>query len=221
MMSYGIIKSIVTTLQFSFRFEALFVMSLCFLIVFAAKGLKGKKVEILSLVSMVLVLLCVIPNMKEFINNATYCRSDLTYRSYSIDRPPEYLKPEAKLSRIVVSDKKITTSENISLKSYSKDGVNIDFSVKTDGGKGWIQLPLFYFDDYCAVTESGKELKVYSGDKAFLYVEIPENMREETVSIRFGQSALYDVPLYISVVFLMSTLTAAVFELYRRKQKTE
>ena len=221
MMSYGIIKSIVTTLQFSFRFEALFIMSLCFWIVFAAKGLKGKKVKIVSLISTMLVLMCIVPNMKEFIDNATYCRSDLTYRSYSIDRPPEYLKPGANIAQVVLLDKKVTASDNISITDYNKDGVNIDFSVKTDGDKGWIQLPLFYFDDYCAVTESGEELKVYSGDKAFLYVEIPENMGEETVSIRFAQGALYDIPLCISVAFLLSTLAVAFFESYRRKKKTE
>ncbi len=219
-MTNDIIKSILTTLQFSFRFEALFIMSLCFLIVFAAKGFNGKNTKKMSALIMMLVLLCVVPNMKEFADKAAYCRTDLTYRSFGSDQPPEYLKPEADIFQVILLDKKLTTSDNISITGYNKDGINIDFSVETDGNKGWVQLPLFYYDDYYATGEKGQRLNVYSGDKALLYVEIPENMGSQTVSVRFG-GMMYDVCLYISLAFLLVCSAVWGVNLYRKKEKTE
>ena len=129
------------------------------------------------------------------------------------------MQPGADMQREVLVEKEVTRSDNISISSYAKDGINIDFSVKTDGNNGWVQLPLFYYDDYYAVTESGDRLKVYSDDRALLYVEIPENMGEEMISVRFGDSWIYSVPLYISVAFIAATFMALLLDLYKRKIK--
>ena len=218
-MSFRIMRVFLTTLQFSFRFEALFLMFLCLAIIFAWKGLEGRQAKVLSVALTAAVVLAVIPNMAEFIADAPYCREDCTYNSYGVDQPLEYLKPGADVMAEMLVEKKVTKSDNISINSYSKDGINIDFSITTDGNKGWMQFPLFYYDDYTAETENGQQLKVYSGDRALLYVEIPENMGNETVSIRFGNSMLYTVPLYISVVFLCRSGLVYIYSWYKQKKK--
>jgi len=220
LMSVKIIKVLLTTLQFSFRFETLFVMSVCLVIVLAARTIGGRKIEILSAVLTLAVILTVLPNMKEFADKANFGRVDNTYRSYGVDEPLEYLKPGADVRGEILLEKKVTASENISVTGYTKDGINIDFSVETDGNKGWVQLPRFYYDDYYATAENGQRLKVYSGDRALMYVEIPENMGSQTVSVRFG-GMMYDVCLYISLAFLLACSAVWGVNLYRKKEKTE
>ena len=166
-----------------------------------------------------IILVATLPNMADFAMKADFGRTDNTYGSYGVDQVLEYLKPGADMQREVLVEKEVTRSDNISISSYTKDGINIDFSVKTDGNNGWIQLPLFYYDDYYAVTESGDRLKVYSDDRALLYVEIPENMGEEVISVRFGDSWIYRVPLYISAAFIAATFMALLLDLYKRKIK--
>ena len=219
MMSVKPIKIFMTTLQFAFRFEALFLILLCFVIVFTSRKLTGRKAEILSAVFALIILVATLPNMADFAMKADFGRTDNTYGSYGVDQVLEYLKPGADMQREVLVEKEVTRSDNISISSYTKDGINIDFSVKTDGNNGWIQLPLFYYDDYYAVTESGDRLKVYSDDRALLYVEIPENMGEEVISVRFGDSWIYRVPLYISAAFIAATFMALLLDLYKRKIK--
>ena len=155
----------------------------------------------------------------DFAIKADFGRTDNTYGSYGVDQALEYLKPGADMQREVLVEKEVTRSDNVSINSYVKDGINIDFSVKTDGDKGWVQLPLFYYDDYYAVTESGENLKIYTDDRALLYVEIPENMGEELISIRFGDSWIYSTPLYISVAFVAVTFVFLLLDLYKRKIK--
>lgn len=219
LMSINIIKILMTTLQFAFRFEALFIILLCLVIIFASRKISGRKAEVLSAFFALIILVATLPNMADFAIKADYGRTDNTYGSYGVDEPLEYLKPGADMQREVLVEKEVTKSENVSISSYAKDGINVDFTVVTDGNKGWIQLPLFYYDDYYAVTESGERLQIYSDDRALLYVEIPENISGQQISVRFGDSMLYQLPLYISLAFVAGTMALMAINLYKRKIK--
>ena len=219
LMQIKIIKVLLTTLQFSFRFEALFVMSLSFAIVLAFRNLSGKKIKLISIIFAGIVIMSSAFNMVDFIGKANFGRVDNTYRSYGVDEPLEYLKPGADVRQEILLEQKVTKSDNVAITSYSKDGINIDFSIETDGNEGWIQFPLFYYDDYTAVTESGKTLKTYMGDRALLYIEIPEDMGGEMVSMRFGNDMLYTYPVYVSLAFVFLSSAVMLYNLYRKNKK--
>lgn len=125
----------------------------------------------------------------------------------------EYLPEGADPARFV--NETPVTGEGIVLDAFTRDGLYMNIQcTNTVMEEGYMELPLVYYEGYCA-RGTGQELRVSSSENKTVLVWIPGGFSGE-ISVSFKEPAVWTIAFYISVA---GTAVFTVVFLRRKRGK--
>ena len=194
-----VIGSLFVSLQFPWRFLTLAGILATVLVCEFLSGVDSTE-QAGQLIWICVILFMMIPglfySMTSFASrkNASFAPSATAISSYW-NSQHEYLV-EGTDPRDLTTE--YTTSGDVRITSYEKDGTSADFMYESANG-GAVELPVFNYPHYEAKTESGETLKIADGSNHRISVEIPAGTTGN-VSVRFRTPVSWILSMIITVL---------------------
>lgn len=117
---------------------------------------------------------------------------DYRYQDYlPSGTKPEYYASDA---GIISDDGIINTLE------YSRSGTKIHYRYTASADGEYVEFPMFYYDGYEAIDESGKPISIVKSDRNKIQINIPKTDEAREINIR------YDIPMYVRLCYSFSVV---------------
>lgn len=125
----------------------------------------------------------------------------------------EYFRTGTNLS--LFDRNKYTTSDEITLVSFEKNGSNVNLQISGAKDGSWVEVPLLNYPGYEAVDNLGNKLEIIDGTNNVVKVVLCENATE--VSIFYGGFWYFRVAEWISIL----SLGAIIALCYKEKKSVK
>ncbi len=206
-----IVRSLVASLQFPWRFVSVAMPILVYLSgVLLVKLRTCLAPEKTKCVLVGLYLLTALQGM--YYIDQTIRNVDLTvYDGYNHLRQEsvingEYLLTSTTGRRLALEQEPVAGDAVVS--DVERSGNRTQFSVRTGTGNAYVELPLFAYDHYrCSDVATGEEFAVTRGDNNKIHIDLPSNWQGE-LSVRYVE------PWYWRLAEIISILTFVGLVLY-------
>jgi hypothetical protein len=103
----------------------------------------------------------------------------------------------------------MTDSQTTVLSNYTRDYLNLQFDFLHQDSDGVIvELPLYYYPGYQALLDGVQELPLSAGENFIMNVELPGNVTQGTISIRYvgmwyyNASSLVSLGVFMIMIFM-------------------
>lgn len=207
LISIGIIRSVASILEYSFRVMliaapllTLVTVHFSYKIVNSAGGRK-----LVSPGLLLIACICILPGIigeikaDPYINRLTGGASRVMLREYLPDGVEDGVFNETRL---------YWSSENLIIENYEKKGVRVDFDYYTlSDSNEWIEPPVLYYPGYCAKAYIGGDAKhrlgVSQGDEFRVKIDIPAQLSGSHVRLYYGGIWYFYIGYAISFISII------------------
>ena len=200
-MQFPIGQYLGSTLQFTRRFFALTgLIGSLLLAVMLSKTVKNRTAKKVSIVLILFVLLLSNKN-----NLLPYLWSDNVLLTQKIgDIQPyfqrEYLPPDTENEYFASNACTLSHETGIYAENYLKHGSDVTFSYSTELTDAYVEVPMFYYNDYKAQLEDGTPIELVDGTHHRIRIMLPKTDIMRTVTVSFVASPLYKVWVLVSLL---------------------
>ena len=115
-------------------------------------------------------------------------------------------------------DKVYLIKGEITIKNEQKEGLHLSFDIE-NSKKAVLELPYLFYPGYTAEIADGTNtqlLKITESDNGFLQIEIPENFKNGTITVKYTGTILEKTSYVVS---LISIVIFIIYIVYSKKRK--
>lgn len=239
---WGIMPSVLSTLQFAWRMLAFFEFAISIIaainlytfinIVSKDKNYLNNILTSITIIILMLTMSKINYNYKydqqKAVDDKTYEENIINSKTIShasINR--EYLPCKAlKLQKnylINREDRIYILQGNAEIKEENKDGLNLNAQIKNIDKDTVLELPYIYYLGYKVSIEYNnqtKELKNFESDNGFVAVKISEDISDAKITVKYTGTIIEKNSYVISIIFLMGFIIYIIY-LKNREENTK
>ena len=225
-------KTLVSSLQFPWRFLSLATLFLtictCFSLKEGFKLLLSKKNQSENALNMTRTISILVISLTTIISSAWYYQSYLLssnpYRVYETYELPstqlctcEYLPEDTLLNDIV--ENRYNASDSVMITDIRKLGTSLTCQITNTGEDGFAEFPLMLYKGYVAKPlDSNERLPISAGYNNSLRVEIPSGF-SGSLQISFREPIYWRIAEIVSALTLLTLTTLSIFRHIKKNSK--
>ena len=222
---YGIVKKIVSVLQFPWRLlgysSLLLVISTGFLLAENEHRIPGKwRCGLLVIAVMIGMYGVTQYNMTMDNQGIFLAKSAAIPTAGANGATEEYLLDGHDFTRCI-PDQYIASDRKLQITERQKSGTNVFFVYENAADGSWVEVPLLWYPGYRAVDEEGNVLKLSRGDGNYLRVYLNQSHGE--VYLSYGSRKVYRAAEAVTLLALAAFVGYTIREKrgkYRREKES-